>query len=178
MESEAERLRHWTRDLEVRGSIPAAPVMGESIWLSLNRHCRWSPCSNGYMVQGTTVGSTVSATCHVDLASRMKIWWIFYRYLNAKQILLSFTFTIYLPLIFTFYFYNLHFTFTIYILLYNLHFTLQFTFYLYHLPLPFTFTCTIYLYHLAFKITFYLYHLHFTFTIYILYLPFTFYLYH
>ena len=49
VEHMAEWLRHWTRDLGVWGSIPAAPVMCKSVGQALNPHC--PPSSNGYQVE-------------------------------------------------------------------------------------------------------------------------------
>ena len=47
----AEWLRRRTRDLEVWGSIPVAPVMCRSLGQALNPHRLWSPSSNGYLVE-------------------------------------------------------------------------------------------------------------------------------
>ena len=57
----AERLRHWTRDLTVWGSIPETPVRCKSPGQALNPNFPWSLRSNGNLVYRSKVGSTVAA---------------------------------------------------------------------------------------------------------------------
>ena len=66
----AERLRRWTRDLEVWGSIPAAPVMCKSLGQALNPHCLWPPRSNGYLVHRFKVGSIVAGSIYALIIAK------------------------------------------------------------------------------------------------------------
>ena len=61
MKSMAERLRSWTQDPGVWGSIPATSVMGKNLGQALNPHCLLPPSSNGYLVHRFNVESTVAA---------------------------------------------------------------------------------------------------------------------
>ena len=51
VEHVAQWLRHWTQDLGVWGSIPAALLMCKSLGQALNPHRLCPPCSNMYQVE-------------------------------------------------------------------------------------------------------------------------------
>ena len=91
----AKRLRCWTRDLGVWGSIPASTVMCKNLGQALNPHCLWPPSSNGYLGHVSKVGSTCAGCALVaaPYRGRKRVGWTgMHGYQDYKICTFTFTF--------------------------------------------------------------------------------------